>query len=134
MLVAMSRGPSFDAPAVRMLIVDDDPFVLRSTERYARSMGFDVTALLHPEEALSTILGGARFDVLLTDVSMPGMDGPTLVREIVGRGIEIAVLYCSGTYGVESLPPGQMLLVKPFRRDELSRALTELGVAMPARP
>jgi len=116
-----------------MLIVDDDAFVLRSTERYARSLGFDVAAVLHAEDALALILGGARFDVLVTDVNMPGLDGPTLVREVIGRGILIAVLYVSGAVGAEALPPGQAMLVKPFRRDDLMRALTDLGVAMPGR-
>lgn len=77
--------------------------------------------------------GGARFDVLVTDINMPGMDGPTLVREVIGRGIEIAVLFVSGDVGAGALPLDHALLVKPFRREDLLRALTELGVAVPTR-
>jgi CheY-like chemotaxis protein len=127
----MSDGTSIDTRAPRMLVVDDDAFILRLTERFARSLGFEVVALLRAEEAIALVRGGAAFDVLVTDVNMPGMDGLTLALEIEDLGIALPVLFMSGGVGLHALPAGSALLVKPFRRDDLAGALATIGIVAP---
>ena len=65
-------------------------------------------------------------DLLLTDVVMPGMSGPTLAQRLVAQHPSLRVLYMSG-YAEEAierqgaLPAGGELLEKPFTADQLAR-------------
>jgi DNA-binding response OmpR family regulator len=64
----------------RVLLVDDDPAILRLLEVNFRMEGFDVDAASHGEEAIAAATA-ARPDVAILDLMLPGMDG----REILAR-------------------------------------------------
>ena len=64
----------------RVLLVDDDPAILRLLEVNFRIEGFDVDAAGHGEEAIAAATA-ARPDVAILDLMLPGMDG----REILAR-------------------------------------------------
>jgi DNA-binding response OmpR family regulator len=64
----------------RVLLVDDDPAILRLLEVNFRMEGFDVDAAAHGEEAIAAATA-ARPDVAILDLMLPGMDG----REILAR-------------------------------------------------
>jgi DNA-binding response OmpR family regulator len=64
----------------RILLVDDDPAILRLLDVNFRMEGFDVDATSHGEEALAAVARQAP-DVIVLDLMLPGMDG----REILGR-------------------------------------------------
>lgn len=70
-----------DAPQFRLLLVEDEPTQRMLVERQLRRAGYAVETAADGEEALSKILGG-RFQLLLTDWDMPGMDGRTLCRRV----------------------------------------------------
>ncbi len=61
----------------RILVVDDEPDLLTFVERALTAMGHDVTATFDGYMALSALKEG-DFDLLLTDIAMPGIDGITL--------------------------------------------------------
>ncbi len=88
--VAGKAGPSEPGLLhdVRVLIVDDDPDSLEILGEALGNAGAKVTAVMSAQDAL-----GARgpFDVIVSDIGMPGMDGYALVRSIRSRGTEADV-------------------------------------------
>jgi CheY-like chemotaxis protein len=68
------------AAAVRILIVDDDTSVLRSLGRFLRA--HDVVTMEDPTAALDRVAHGERFDFILSDLTMPRMNGIQLQKEI----------------------------------------------------
>ncbi len=110
-----------------VLVVEDEEAVRTLACRVLRTKGYRVLEAASADLALA-ILGGATdpIDLLLTDVVMPGMSGPTLAQRLIGQHPSLRVLYMSG-YAEEaierqgSLPAGGDLLEKPFTADQLAR-------------
>ena len=123
------------APAVmggRVLVVEDEPGLRATIDRILQRAGFDVELAPDPKTALVTA-GSRDFDLLITDLVMPGMSGWHLVDRLTEEGLRPpSVLYMSG-YD-DALATGRardvILLQKPFSRDELLSAIrdaTEVG-------
>jgi CheY-like chemotaxis protein len=94
------------------------------------SCRYDVVEARNPEEALALCTSEA-FDLMLTDIVMPGRNGTTLAREIVMRRPDIRVLFMSGynpepSEGIELDGSTTAFLAKPFSPDRLARAIREL--------
>jgi DNA-binding NtrC family response regulator len=79
-LLPQSPHKSGESAVVRVLIVDDDPAVLRSLRRFLRD--HDVVAMDDPAAALERIARGERFDLILSDLTMPHMNGMELEKGI----------------------------------------------------
>jgi two-component system NtrC family sensor kinase len=116
----------------RVLVAEDDPAVRTMLQRLLRDAGFEVRTAKHGDEALGMALRtSGEFDLVVTDVRMPVMDGLELARRLRERWPGLPVLYISG-YDVElsagSLRAGSRdsLLRKPFDLDELLREVTRL--------
>ena len=78
-LVPVAVSPP--SAALRVLLVDDEPMVLRATRRALERKGCTVTPYEDPSEALAALLDPEQaFDVVLSDVRMPLMSGPELYR------------------------------------------------------
>lgn len=73
----------------RVLVVDDEPTIGAVIERMLRSE-HDVFAVSDAQEALSRLLGGERFDVVLCDLLMPGLTGMDLHEQLAASRPEIA--------------------------------------------
>lgn len=71
---------------IRVLVVDDEPMLVRSLQRFLRREGFEVVTAEHGLAALA-VLEQAPVDVVLSDVRMPEMDGPTLLDRIRARWV-----------------------------------------------
>lgn len=134
-------GVSQDAPraarAARVLVVEDDEFVRGFAVRCLTALGYAPTPASTGVEALELLSAEPRFDVLFTDIVMPGgMDGWTLVDKARALRPDIRVLLTSG-YAVETLArAGRLegapaLLDKPYRAETLARRLMELMTAPP---
>ncbi len=108
-----------------VLLVDDEPTVRTFVATVLAHAGFDVASAGGGEEALQLSRGRTEpFDLLLTDVVMPGMHGPELARRVLEDGRANRVLFMSGYPGqgareeLAELSPVS-LIQKPFRADEL---------------
>jgi CheY-like chemotaxis protein len=123
---------------LRVLLVDDQVMVLRATASLLREL--DVVTVDSAAGALGKLAEGSHFDVVVSDVTMPNMSGPELFVRIRERHPHLAhrVLLLSGdTYGAsllcaavasrERLARMPRILDKPVPRDELVRAIEELG-------
>jgi CheY-like chemotaxis protein len=136
----------------QLLVVDDNPTVVELLTRQVRAWGMETLATTSGVEALRWIARGAPFDVALVDRRMPGLDGPTLAREIrkypATRNLPIALLttvlenqeQASGDGAAGMLPSSPSFFgylakpVKPVRlRDLLNRMLGETTRHAPQR-
>jgi two-component system cell cycle sensor histidine kinase/response regulator CckA len=86
----------------RLLLVDDEPSVRRSTSKLLASLGYAVETAGGGEEALE-LLAHARFDLLLTDLAMPMMSGTDLAARIRQRLPELPIVFMSGNLDCEQL-------------------------------
>jgi two-component system cell cycle sensor histidine kinase/response regulator CckA len=79
-----------------ILLVEDEDAVRMFSARALREKGYIVTEAEHAEAALNLINDGKRFDLLITDVVMPKMDGPTLTKKIRDICPDIRTIFISG--------------------------------------
>lgn len=87
----------------KVLLVEDEDMVRAVAERALTRAGYDVKACGGGEEGLAAIAEpGAAFDIVVSDVVMPGMDGPAMVRAIRAARPNMPVLFMSG-YAEEQL-------------------------------
>lgn len=86
----------------RILLVEDEDMVRAVAERALVREGYSVVSASDGEEGLDIIRKGERFDLVLSDVVMPTMDGPAMTREIRRISPELPVLFMSG-YAEEQL-------------------------------
>jgi two-component system response regulator HydG len=107
----------------RILVIDDDPGVRESMERMLRVAGYTVQSVETGEEGLDLARGGA-FDVILSDMRMPGMSGLDVLKRLRDVRVDAAFIIMTGfgtvDTAVESMKLGAVDFVqKPFFRDEL---------------
>ena len=108
----------------RILLVEDDAKLRSAISRVLASVGYDVVAASNAAEALEICeRDHGRFDLVLTDVVMPGIDGKRLVERLRASGDRAKVLYMSG-YTDEAIEHRGVLdfhfLRKPFAREVLT--------------
>jgi len=106
-----------------LLIIDDDVNTLASLARAFRMSGYEATVADSAGRALELIKAGS-FDVILSDVVMPGKDGLTLLGELKELGIKTPVIMVSGQASVEMAVKATRLgavdfLEKPLSTDKL---------------
>ena len=113
-----------------LVVVDDEP-VRRLACLELRALGYDVLEAGRGSEALALLDSGCPVDLLFTDVVMPGgMSGRQLAEAALQRRPGLRVLYTSG-YTENAivhhgrLDPGVQLLPKPYRRDDLAKAVRQ---------
>lgn len=126
-------------PDELILVVDDDPAILRLLEAGLRKAGFRVITAADSVAALRALDAGAqdRVDLVLTDVQMPELDGPGLAAIVRARRPALPIVFMTGHAGdrVNSLGH-ETVITKPFTVDSVvARLLTVLGRCDPsARP
>lgn len=112
-------------------MVEDEDSVRRLTERVLRAAGYAITAVSNPAEALKRLEhDGEQYDLLLTDVVLPGMDGWELAMRVREFSPSLRVLFTSG-HPRSALPalsqhPEARLLEKPYTRSQLLTAVREV--------
>jgi two-component system, cell cycle sensor histidine kinase and response regulator CckA len=99
-----------------ILLVEDDDAVCRAASRILRDGGYDVVTAAGPNEALDAVRElTTPLDLLLTDVAMPDMSGPTLAATMQAAQPGLPVVFASGyTDRAYELPPGSHFVSKPF--------------------
>jgi two-component system cell cycle sensor histidine kinase/response regulator CckA len=109
-----------------VLLVEDEPMVRSVAERSLTRHGYQVITADNGEDALEILSRGEPIDLLISDVVMPGMDGPTMVREARKSRPDLKILFISG-YAEEQLRKSIDIenvnfLPKPFSVTELAEA------------
>ena len=106
-----------------LLIIDDDPNTLASLARAFRLAGHEATVCDDPMRALE-IIRSEKFDLIFSDVVMPGMDGLALLEQIKAAGVKTPVVMMSGQAHIEMAVRATRLgaldfLEKPLSTDKL---------------
>ncbi|MBU2538679.1 MAG: GAF domain-containing protein [Proteobacteria bacterium] len=115
----------------RVLVVDDEPMVLAMHKNMLVRLGYQVTAMLSSTEALAEFSSRPReFDLVLTDMAMPGMQGDVLAQKIRQIRADIPILMCTGFS--EKLSPERAeaigigkIIMKPLLFRELATSIRE---------
>jgi DNA-binding response OmpR family regulator len=129
---AQEATPQAVRPA-RILLIDDEQRVLRFVSRGLRAEGYVVDSADNGTDGLRMSLTGA-YDLIILDLLMPGLDGPTVLRRIVRKLPEQQVMVLSSLTGtatkVSCFEEGAGdYLAKPFSLDELlARVRAQLRV------
>ena len=118
-----------------MLVVDDEPAILRLLGESLEDAGWRVSAFDNPARALlAFILDPDRFDVVITDQTMPAMSGMELIAEILAKRPEMPVILCTGysdsvTEDVALAAGVRRFFYKPLNIENLLDALADLAPA-----
>ena len=107
---------------LRVLVVEDDPLALSTTVELLNLLGHWATGVKSAEVARDRFIDGA-FDVLLTDIGLPGLSGYDLVASLPAGKHPIQVIFATGQPAPEKPIPGTFWLQKPFSAEQLEAVL-----------
>jgi CheY-like chemotaxis protein len=121
--------PFAAAPSLRgtALLVDDEELVRVSTADMLNDLGYRVIEAASGEEAMQLVNNGERFDLLVTDHLMPGMNGTDLAFAVRSVLPNLPVLLVSGYAESEGIDASLPRLTKPFKKDELATSLCQIS-------
>ena len=119
-------------PPLKLLVVEDNQFVLAYAERLLGELGMDVHAVSTADEAMDVLEGDRPFDLLFTDIVLPGgLDGVQLAERAGQTRPGLPVLFTTGytTNSIlvrERLDPSVSVLTKPYRKAALIEKIREV--------
>lgn len=138
--VSGQAGDRNAAAPVRVLLAEDDVLLAATVAEFLEEVGFRVV-LGHDGAQALALADEVAFDVLLTDLRMPAIDGVTLIRSLRFRRPDLPVVVMSGNVpegwrdGIGPTPDGRerlILLEKPMSMTRLCEALREVLGTPPA--
>jgi EAL domain-containing protein (putative c-di-GMP-specific phosphodiesterase class I)/ActR/RegA family two-component response regulator len=111
----------------RLLIVDDDVLLSRSLSRHLSRAGYDVVVQLEGEPALAALKEGG-FDLVISDIEMPGLSGIDLLREVRDLDRDLPVVLITGAPAIDTAAKAVehgafRYLTKPFDLEELQKVV-----------
>jgi PAS domain S-box-containing protein len=114
----------------RILLVEDDDAVRQASARILRRAGYQIFEEKSPDRALERFVAGERFDLLMTDMVMPGIGGLDLIARTRLHQPGLCVLLMSG-FSRESITRRQTLpdvgfIEKPFNAADLASKIDEI--------
>jgi two-component system, cell cycle sensor histidine kinase and response regulator CckA len=115
-----------DANPITILVVEDEAPVRMLMKHILEQAGYDVSLASDGLEGLQWIANHPRIDLVVTDLSMPGMNGVDFARHASSSRPELKFLFVSGVFGDfpdrdQSVP----CLVKPFTVEEILQAVDQ---------
>ncbi len=124
-LESVDDGPAAKSRRRRVLVVEDSEEVRETTVEFIDELGYDVMAVASAEAALAT-LEADRYDVVFTDISLPGMSGVALLKRVRETNPQQRFVIASGygsDFGKHGLGSDVGLLAKPYDLTTLERVL-----------
>jgi len=130
------RGERFETAMIDILLAEDDDALRRYLTQALEQAGYCVVAVEDGACALAIVETGEPFDLLLTDVDMPNLDGVELARRVTALQPAMAVMFITG-FSAALLEAGDTLqeapiLAKPFHLKELVDQLDKVLQVAPA--
>jgi CheY-like chemotaxis protein len=130
----VTEAPAESTGPMRILVVEDNVDSHYLVCEMLRAFGHEADGVGHPNDALAHLAAG-QYDVLFTDVSLPGMSGVDLARQAVTQAPSMRVIFASG-YGDTLLRHVEfpyLSLQKPYELDQLQQALDKVAHPLPVR-
>ena len=132
-LKPLVRGVALDTPSrtrptrrYRVLLVEDDDQVADFVSQSLEALDYDSHRVADAREALRALASEGRFDVVFSDMLMPGdMGGLDLARAIASRALRVPVVLTTGysAAAAAATAKGNRLLLKPYRIEALAEEL-----------
>ena len=121
---------------LRVLLVDDDVLVRLAIDRQLEALGCDVLSVDKGREAITLLEKGMRFDVLVTDLNLPDVDGRSVAWTAAAFSPRMRMVFMSGSAPGEPLEPADApFLLKPFSTTALANAIAgAIPLDPPLRP
>jgi CheY-like chemotaxis protein len=130
---AQPAQEAVDDAGLRILVVEDNVDSQYLVCEMLKAFGHEADGVAHPDDALR-LLASQRYDVLFSDVSLPGMSGVELVQRAISDDPALSIIFASG-YGdtlLRHLEFPYQSLQKPYEIDQLQDALAKV-VRQPGR-
>jgi|GEM_PF-1500905 len=110
----------------KILLVDDEQPIARVTSRVLERSGYVVTTAHDGQDGLEKYRAAGRTDAVVTDLTMPVMDGVAFSEALRGAGYRGPIIVTSGFYE-NGIPEGtfDVFLGKPYTPDSLLKALED---------
>ena len=127
--IQLNVNEAFDESKASILIIDDEPAICSFASFILKANNYHVETCTSATEALAVISENpSRFDLAILDLSMPVMNGETLMRKLYELGLKLKLILSSGLRS--KLPAEELyrlgvvtLMPKPYSVDELSRSV-----------
>jgi CheY-like chemotaxis protein len=116
----------------RILFVDDEEALVEMGEDILAELGYEVTSRMNGREALALFRADpSRFDLVITDQTMPEMTGVDLAREILATRVDMPIVMCTGfSYVVDADKAKQAgiraFAMKPLTKREIARTIRKV--------
>ena len=111
--------------AERILIVDDEDSIREVVSSMLTSSNFVCTQAQSGKEALALLQSGEEFELMLSDMMMPVMDGPATIEALRSIDPDVCIVAASGLTMDGQAKNVRRFLPKPYRAETLLRALKE---------
>ncbi len=127
--VVTARVPVTASRSGRVLVIEDDERLRAVLQRRLTSWGYSMTVAADGETALAMLSGAEQpFDLIMTDLVMPGVDGRTLATRILAETPDAKILFMSGysdhaAVKTSAIGPHEHFIAKPFTSQELANAI-----------
>ena len=118
-------------PSNRIVLIDDEPGVLKALTLLLQAMGCQVMAFAAPQEALTYLKAGIDADLILSDQRMPGMTGSELFSMLRASAVRTPFILMSGHADQSDMgqlleSPNTAFLSKPFTPTSLQAAINNV--------
>ena len=127
-----SEALAYEQGRGRILLVDDEEPIIKMLSEIITRMGYSVTGTTFPEQALELLKADkSRFDLVITDFSMPGMDGEELARGIKSIRPDLPIILCTGFSDLITPTRARAagiakIVMKPVTMTEMGRLIREV--------
>jgi DNA-binding NtrC family response regulator len=116
---------------VHLVLIDDDPGVLRALGLVLKAMKFGVTPFTNPLEALAFLRSASDVDLVITDLRMPEVSGTAVAQSIRDEGLDVPVVVMSGHATQSDIQELKRhgaagFIPKPFTPDKLIQLVNSL--------
>src|SRR5215207_7955720 len=111
---------------VAVLVVEDVPQVRATAVRIMQDLGCEVFDAYNGHQALKLLQAHPEIRVLFADVRMPGMSGPELAEAAQRLRPDLKIVLTSGYVGPEDVPSNVCFVPKPWRAQDIAKAVTKV--------
>lgn len=111
----------------QILVIDDDRWILKSVQQFLTHLGYRVEGVGNGQEGLSLFSNGVPFDLVITDIKMPGIDGNDVARYIGDSDApDTPVVAITGFADDVNGELFSRIIEKPFKLSTLAEAINSL--------